>query len=120
MADESTNVDILSLEDYRKTLDTRWTEANNLLTYIKNSVPKVPQLGGFYHAGTTSSQHAERHADQVAKVQRLLTAIEAAKTATDPIIRNYTSTEARNNANSKDIGSVLGGVSKALEGGTDG
>ena len=36
--------------------------------------------------------------------------------ATDTIIRNYRTTEARNNANASDIASVLGGVAAALNG----
>jgi len=122
MADESTNVDILSLEDFRKTLDTRLTEANGLLTHLTTNVPASTPLGTFFDATETSKKHGSQHAAQVTKVRRLISAIEAAKTATDKIISNYTTTEARNNANSKDIESVLGGVSKALapDGGNNG
>ncbi|GIJ49683.1 hypothetical protein Val02_65690 [Virgisporangium aliadipatigenens] len=120
MVDQSTNIDILSLEDFRKTLDNRLKEANGLLAHLRDQVPASLPLGGFYDAGTTSGQHATRHATQVANVRRLISAIEAAQRATDTIITNYTSTEARNNANSKDIENVLGGVAAALNGGNDG
>ena len=120
MADEMTRVDVLSLEDFRRTLDIRLIEAQNLLTHLTDTIPAHPPLGGFFDANDTAAEHASRHSTQVVKVRRLVSAIKAAQAATDTIIDNYTTTEARNNANSADIAGVLGGVSAALDGSSDG
>jgi hypothetical protein len=119
MSDDKTTVDILSLEDFRATLDARLREAEALLRTVSGSAGAQPPLGGFVDATQTSGDHRSRHTEQVDRVRRLVAAIQAARTATDTIITNYRTTEARNEANSADIAAVLGNVGTALSGGAN-
>jgi hypothetical protein len=121
MGNDQTRVDILTLEDFRKTLDARLSEAESVLRSLNStSADGRPALGAFLDATRTASSYLDRHAQQVGQVQRLITAIQATQTATSTIIKNYRSAEARNTANSADIASVLGGVHAALDGGANG
>lgn len=116
MTDPTTTVDILSLEAFRATLDTRLTEAEGLLSDLKTKVEVSPALGAFTDATETRSNYGNRRSAHVERVDRLVASIRMARDATDTIIRNYRTTEARNNANASDIASVLGGVAAALNG----
>jgi hypothetical protein len=120
MGNEQTKVDILSLEDFRKALDARLTEAETLLKTVTGSAAARPPLGGFVDAKRITDTHDTRQDEQVARVRRLIDAIRAAQSATDTIISNYRTTEARNAANSADIAHVLGGVQQALGGSSNG
>jgi hypothetical protein len=119
MADSPTRVDVVSLEDFRATLNTRLTAANSLLRTLENSVDAQPPLGGFVDAGHTASRHGNRRDAQLDRVHRLVAAIQAAQVATDLIISNYRTAEARNTANVTDIAAALDGVHSALSGATD-
>ena len=114
MGNEQTKVDILSLEDFRRALDARLTEAEALLKTVTGSATARPPLGAFADAKRITDVHHNRQDEQAGRVRRLIEAIRAAQSATDTIISNYRTTEARNAANSADIASVLGGVQKAL------
>jgi hypothetical protein len=114
MGNEQTKVDILSLEDFRRALDRRLTEAESLLKTVTGSATARPPLGAFADAKRITDVHHNRQDEQAGRVRRLIEAIRAAQSATDTIIGNYRTTEARNAANSADIASVLGGVQKAL------
>jgi len=114
MGTDQTKVDILSLEDFRRALDARLTEAESLLTTVSTSTSARPPLGGFFDAKQSTNSHDTRQGEQTARVRRLIDAIEAAQKATDTIITNYRTTEARNAANASDIANVLGDVSTAL------
>jgi hypothetical protein len=118
MSDEKTTVDILSLEDFRATLDVRLSEAEALLGTVSGAASAPPPLGGFIDATQTSGDHGTRHTVQADRVRRLVAAIRAARSATDAIITNYRTTEARNAATSADIAAVLGNVNTALNGGS--
>ncbi len=121
MSNDQTRVDILTLEDFRKTLDGRLSEAESVLRSLNSTSADVrPALGAFFDATRTAGSYLDRHAQQVARVQRLISAIQAAQTATGTIIKNYRTAEARNTANSADIANVLGGVQTALDGGANG
>jgi len=120
MGNEQTKVDILSLEDFRRALDVRLTEAESLLRTVTTATAARPPLGAFYDAQRVTGVHDTRQDEQARRVRRLIEAIRAAQSATDTIIRNYRTTEARNKANSADIADVLGGVSIALGGAKNG
>ncbi|MEV0713276.1 hypothetical protein [Asanoa sp. NPDC050611] len=120
MGNEQTKVDILSLEDFRKALDARLTEAETLLKTVTGSAAARPPLGGFVDARRFTDAHDTRQDEQVARVRRLIDAIRAAQKATDTIMSNYRTTEARNAANSADIANALGGVQQALGGSSNG
>jgi hypothetical protein len=116
MADPPIRVDILSLEDFRRSLDTRLTAAKDLVTTLETGVTARPPLGGFLDAGDTATSHATRHTALLDRMRRVVTAIEAAQSATDVIINSYRTTEARNAANAEDISAALAGVRIALFG----
>ena len=117
---DRTTVDILSLEDFSKTLATRLREVEAMLTKLDVDLRPAPKLGTFQDAKTKQSQHVSLHDQYVGRVERLRSAILAAQRATSDIIANYTTTEARNHASAVDIRNELGGVDTALNGGTRG
>jgi hypothetical protein len=115
---DRTTVDILSLEEFNKTLATRLHEVEAMLTKLDVGLGgKAPKLGTFQDANAKQAQHADLHDQYVRRIGRLKSAILAAKRATNDIIANYTTTEARNHASAVDIRNELGGVDIALSGG---
>lgn len=118
MGDESTTVDVLSLEDFHGTIAARLDEANSLLSTLNTTLQGAPpQLGGFQDAVDTAGRYSDLHGEHTSAVQRLIDAITAAQTATSTIIHNYRTTEARNAANSTDIANTLSPVGEVLNGG---
>jgi hypothetical protein len=118
MGDESTTVDVLSLEDFQTTIAARLDEANSLLTTLNTTLHNArPALGGFQDAVDTAGRYTDLHGEHAAGVQRLIDAITAAQTATTTIIHNYRTTEARNEANATDIANTLSPVGEVLNGG---
>lgn len=115
MTDRRTSVDVLSLEDFHRTLAARLGEAEDILKKIDTELRcRPPALGRFADASeVTSGYHAllDRYADRAARLQAAVT---AAQSATETIIANYRTTEARNRASAADIAAVLGGVDAAL------
>jgi ABC-type transporter Mla subunit MlaD len=117
MADENTTVDVLSLEDFHRTLAARLDEANAVLATMTSQLQgKPPALGGFQDATRTSGRYQTLHTEHVTRAQRLVDAVAAAQAATVAIIRNYRTTEARNEANAKDIARTMRSVDEVLDG----
>jgi hypothetical protein len=118
MADNTTKVDVLSLEDFNKTLVTRLGEAEALLAKLNNALKgKSPALGTFQDGSATAEQYTGLYQDYVQRIGRLKSAITAAQTATTTILSNYHTTEARNHANATDIAGQLSGIATTLDGG---
>jgi hypothetical protein len=118
MAGSGTSVDVLTLEQFNKTLTSRLSEARSLLTKLNADLGgKVPALGTFADGVTTAQQYTDLRSTSVQRVERLIDAIVAVQTATDTIISNYRTTEARNHANAADIAQVLGDLPAVLNGG---
>lgn len=114
-----TKVDLLTLEAFRSRLDARLREAHSILDTLNGTLRSTPPaLGQFEDANNTRTSYQGLRASHVQRVERLIRAIEAAQAATDDIIRNYRTTEARNVANAADIARVLGGVDSALKAGS--
>jgi hypothetical protein len=117
MAD-STNVDLLSLEDFSRRLGARLSEADAMLTKLDADLRgKAPKLGTFQDATAKQSQYSDLYDQYAQRIGRLKSAILAAQRATDDIIANYKTTEALNHASAADIANKLGGVDAALNGG---
>jgi hypothetical protein len=116
MGDDKTQVDILTLEDFRATLNARLTEAQSILNTLNNKLAHGPTLGTFQDATTTGNWYDSAYRQHVRRATRLVNAIKAAQTATDSIIHDYTTTEARNAANQADIAKALGNVQTTLDG----
>jgi hypothetical protein len=113
----STNVDLLTLEDFSKTLGARLSEVDAMLTKLDTDLRgKAPRLGIFQDATTKQSQYTDLYDQYVQRIGRLKSAILAAQRATDDIMANYKTTEARNHASAADIANKLGGVDTALNG----
>jgi hypothetical protein len=121
MADDTTRVDVLSLEDFRATLAVRLQEAESILTKLTTELRgRKPALGTFQDGTTKATEYAALHDQHVDRVNRLKRAIIAAQAATSTIIDNYRTTEARNGASASDIANRLDGVANALDGAQSG
>lgn len=116
MGDDKTQVDVLTLEDFRATLDARLTEAQSILSTLQTKLAHGPTLGTFLDANTTKTWYGSAHEEHVQRATRLVDAIKAAQLATDSIIRDYTTTEARNAASQADIAKALDNVQSTLDG----
>ncbi|HYU84725.1 MAG TPA: hypothetical protein VEK80_07945 [Kribbellaceae bacterium] len=117
MADETTRVDVLSLEDFRATLVTRLREADSILHKLTTELGgRKPALGTFVDGSAKAAEYSALYDQHVDRVNRLRRAIIAAQEATDTIIDNYRTTEARNGASASDIANKLDGVANALDG----
>ena len=115
---ENSAVDVHSLEDFHATLAARLDEADAALsTLVTRLQGLTPKLGGFHDATGTADGYLGRCDEQVTRAQRLVEAVTAAQTATATIIANYTTTEARNAANARDIADAMRSVGEALDGG---
>ena len=118
MGDGTNRVDLLTLEEFRSRLNDRLDNAKELLQKL-NAMGK-PALGTFLDAKTTAADYDRVHRQHVQRASRLVSAIEAAQSATDSIIRNYKTTESRNAASQAEIRRALGDVTLELEGRSDG
>lgn len=114
-----TSVDVLSLEDFHQRLAARITEADHLLKKLNTELQcRPPALGSFKDAVSNTQQYTALHERYVDRVTRLRKSLLAVQEATQKILDNYRTTEARNAANADDIARVLGGIDDplALEG----
>ena len=116
MGDDNTQVDVLTLEDFRATLNARLTEAQSIVNTLQTKLAHGPTLGTFQDANTTKTWYSNAYQQHVQRATRLVDAIKAAQFATDRIIRDYTTTEARNAATQADIARALGNVQSTLDG----
>jgi ABC-type transporter Mla subunit MlaD len=118
MAGSGTSIDVLTLEEFNKTLTSRLSEAQALLTKLNTDLAgRAPALGTFVDGLSTARHYADIRRASVRRVERLIDAIVAVQTATGTILDNYRTTEARNHANAADIARVLGDVPAVLNGG---
>jgi hypothetical protein len=120
MTDDSTSVDVLSLEDFHATLANRLSEVDSVIAGMNRDLSSPLALGEFLDAKLGSADFTGRRSDYLARMNRLRSAIVAAQTATATIIANYRSTEQRNHANAADIARQLDGVTSALRDGATG
>ena len=104
----TTNVDILSLEDFRATLDTRLTDAEAAMTALQEAAECGMELGIFADAQFASSTYKNHYIEHLEKAARLVAAIKVAQTSTDTIISEYKDVEARNAASAADISEAFG------------
>jgi hypothetical protein len=120
MTDDSTSVDVLSLEDFHATLAHRLSEVDSVIAGMNRDLATAPAFGDFLDGKASAADFLSRREDYLARANRLRSAIVAAQTATATIIANYKSTEQRNHANAADIAGQLGGVGSALQDGASG
>lgn len=115
MANDSTHVDVHSLEDFHRTLAHRLDQIESVAKKLAEIRGHKPALGTFADARTCASQYEDLYQQYAHRVEQLRGAIVAAQHATSTIIHNYRRTEDRNHANAADIASQLTGVSTALK-----
>jgi hypothetical protein len=111
----SVNVDRLSLEDFESTLDGRLAEADFLMRQIESLRTNDAGLGLFDDATRVKTDHDKWIREATDRLQRLKRSLEAAKTATNTILTNYKTAEARNAATANDIAGAMAGVNDALK-----
>lgn len=111
-----TTVDMLSLADFHATLKGRLAEVDAVLAKLNNELAcKPPALGTFTDANVARGEYEAARGVFTRRATQLRSAILAAQDATEQILKNYRTTEARNAADAREIASALGGVHKALE-----
>jgi hypothetical protein len=115
MADGTTAVDFISLEEFHNRLTARVAQAQQLVQTLTNDlVDRNPKLGTFEDADSATSAYWTRWRDQVGRASRLLMAVQAAQTATGEILKTYKTTEQLNSASAQDLAAPLGSVTTAL------
>jgi hypothetical protein len=115
MPDQPAEIDVASLEDFQARLVGRLVETEYALATMRLQLGRRPELGLFADGVDLGRRYHEIHADQLARLERLKSALVAVSEATATIISNYTTTEARNAANAEEIAAVLDPVSTALQ-----
>ncbi|KAB1948406.1 hypothetical protein F8271_02725 [Micromonospora sp. ALFpr18c] len=111
-----TEVDLLSLEDFHKNLSARLSQAESVLRKLNTEMQCTPPaLGSFTDATDNARRYNTVHQSYVEQAERLRQAVLAAQQATNTILANYRTAEARNRANATDITAALTGVQQALE-----
>ncbi|MEV4479598.1 hypothetical protein [Micromonospora coxensis] len=111
-----TTVDVLSLEDFHQRLADRLTQAEAALKKLNTELQcRPPALGTFTDGTGNARRYSEIQASYAERVGRLRRAVEASRAATNTIMTNYRTTEARNAANASDIAAALNGVNEALK-----
>ena len=107
-------VDVLSLEDFKLTLDARHDEAIALKRSLTEALGKTqPQLGTLQDANYVRDRYTALHEQHLDRVSGLIRAIEATRDAITIIIENYRTNEARLVANANDIADALGAISRS-------
>jgi hypothetical protein len=114
MGDGSTDVSVLSLEDFKATLQQRLDDADMMLRQLNDLGAGRLKLGTFQDAHDSAGSYDWKLNQYVDRVQRLRDAILAAQLATAEIIAAYRTTEARNQADAADIAARLGNVTNLL------
>lgn len=101
MAQGELAVDPLSLADFHQTLQGRLDEAMTALVRVDPSLglhaPR-PALGGFEDAANTAERYERLRNEFAEQVHRLVSAIVAAKAATNIILTKFESVEELNTA----------------------
>ncbi|MFC5927222.1 hypothetical protein [Micromonospora vulcania] len=111
-----TEVDLLSLEDFHQHLAARLTQVESVLRKLNTEMQCAPPaLGSFADATDNSNRYTKVHQSYVEQAERLRKAVLAAQQATNTILTNYRTAEARNAANASDITAALTGVDRALQ-----
>lgn len=108
---------MLSLEDFHRTFAARIAEIDVVLTKLTTTLQsRPPALGTFTDAMRNAQEYTRLRLRHTERAGRLKEAIVAARVATDTIISDYRTAEARNRATAGEIAAALDGVDEALGG----
>jgi len=84
------------LRSFHQTLQTRVDEAQAALTMVESGPPLLgpdPALGAFDDAIRTSYRHNQLRQDYVARMRRLVAALQAAQSVTETMIEKFAAAE---------------------------
>jgi len=116
--DETSRVDVLSLEGFRTTLDRRLSEAESVKTCLVEQLRRTrPRLGDLADADHICIRYQTLYDQHLNRVTLLIDALEATRDALTTIIDNYETNEARQTASAVDIADALGTASGVHGGG---
>lgn len=116
-AENTSRIDVLSLEDFRTTLDARQGEAESVRTSLVQILQhSTPKLGDLPDATYVCGRYQTLFDQHLASVDLLLRAILATREALTTIMDNYQTTEERLTADANEIADALGGASGAGNG----
>jgi hypothetical protein len=104
-------VDVLSLEGFKATLDARMSEAIAIRTTLTEQIGRTPpKLGNLPDADYVGGRYLDLYDQHLDRISRVISAIEATRTAITTIIDNYETDEALRVADAKKIADALGDV----------
>jgi hypothetical protein len=113
----TTMVDVLTLEGFKATLDARLDEAESVKTNLVELLRRTePELGDLADARYVCRRYKSLYDQHLNRVVTLIDAINATKEALTTIISNYTTNEARQTANALDIADALGAITGTQDG----
>jgi hypothetical protein len=116
--DETSMVDVLSLEDFRAKLEGRLSEAHSVRTTMVELLRrKEPRLGDLPDADHICIRYQALYDQHLNRVTLLIDALEATRDALSTIMTNYTTNEARQMASASAIGDALGAITGVNDGG---
>ena len=107
MGVDDVSVDLRSLNDFAGQLTPRLQEVLTALTRLHHSDRPARALGDFQDARETADRYDDLHRDYVARLDRLVSAVAAAQTATGTITTIYHTTEALNESSTRAVRDLL-------------
>jgi hypothetical protein len=119
MADGTTAVDFLTLEQFQTRVENHLNAAGELFSSMTRDLLDGPQLGEFRDAVNANEAYWERWAVQYDRIHRLCDALSAANEATKQILAQYKTTDELNHAKLSDLSSQFASLSIATDGLTD-
>jgi hypothetical protein len=107
--------DIDSLQDFRKALESRLSQAQKILTAVDTQLScSRPPIGTFADANIYAGASQTKNAAYLDRVTKLRDSLKVALAGTDQIITNYKTVEALNHANATEIANRMDKVGSTL------
>ena len=116
MAEDTTAVDFITLEEFQARLETHLNEVGDLLGRMTRDLSDGPELGDFHDAVQANLAYWDRWGVQYSRIQRLADALNAAHEATRSILGSYRTTEELNRAKVSDLSAQFESLSIVTEG----
>ena len=116
MAEGTTAVDFITLEQFQARLETHLNEVGELLGRMTRDLSDGPELGQFHDAVQTNLAYWDRWGVQYSRIQRLADALTATYDATRSILESYKTTEELNRAKVSDLAVQFESLSIVTEG----
>lgn len=108
--------DIDSLQDFRKALESRLTQAQAILTAVDTKLScSRPPIGTFADANIFTGDAQSKNSAYLDRVTKLRNSLNVAIAGTDQIITNYKTVEALNHANATEIANRMDKVGNTLD-----